>query len=193
MQTLTSCQSTYTFFKTPKKPHSNFLTALHLPVWPRLPSYSMHAQYEAFLSEFVFIELWFPADTGNKIQIALADKTFEECWDVTEFLRQSLRTTHQACVVTATPPLMKYFKYLIRFAKGEGNQLVNQSLGVSTLGGGDGKELLLAHPGCSQKENLTKQNFETSAVGMRQLTTYQEERKATFTPCLLLIKGMQPT
>lgn len=125
----------------------------------------MHAQYEAFLSEFVFIELWFPADTGNKIQIALADKTFEECWDVTEFLRQSPRTTRQAHVVTATPPpLMKYFKYLIRFAKGEGNQLLNQSLGVSTLGGGDGKELLSAHPGSGQKENLTKQNFETSVV-----------------------------
>lgn len=64
------------------------------------------------------------------------------------------------------PPLMKYFKYLIRFAKGEGNQLVNQSLGVSTLGGGDGKELLLAHPGCGQKENLNKKKkkFETSVV-----------------------------
>lgn len=33
---------------------------------------------------------------------------------------------------------------------------MNQSLGVSTLGGGDGKELLLAHPGCGQKENLNK-------------------------------------
>lgn len=72
----------------------------------------MHDQYEAFLSEFVFIELWFPADTGNKIQIALADKTFEECWDVTECLRQSPRTTCQARVVTAIPPIDEILQIL---------------------------------------------------------------------------------
>ena len=36
----------------------------------------MHAQYETFLNDLVFIELWFPADTNNKIQIALADENF---------------------------------------------------------------------------------------------------------------------
>lgn len=36
----------------------------------------MHAQYETFLNELVFIELWFPADTNHKIQIALANKNF---------------------------------------------------------------------------------------------------------------------
>lgn len=37
----------------------------------------MHAQHEAFLNELVFIELWFPAVTNNKIQIAPADEDFK--------------------------------------------------------------------------------------------------------------------
>lgn len=36
----------------------------------------MHAQYETFLNELAFIELWFPADINNEIQIALTDKKF---------------------------------------------------------------------------------------------------------------------
>lgn len=40
------------------------------------PSYLIYAQYETFLNELLFIELQFPADTNNKIQIALTDDNF---------------------------------------------------------------------------------------------------------------------
>ena len=40
------------------------------------PSYLIYAQYETFLNELLFIELQFPADTNNKIQIALTDENF---------------------------------------------------------------------------------------------------------------------